>query len=97
MDLGIMATSAVACRGSKMHGKGYAMALAGEGVKLIIIGRGKEALKATAEEIRSTSRATVNMPLTTIATDTATDIATEAGCNLALAASPKRDFIVNIA
>ena len=52
MDLGISGTRAIVCAASKGLGKGCAMALAGEGVDLVINARGAEALEATAAEIR---------------------------------------------
>ncbi len=87
MDLGIGGKSALVCAGSKGLGKGCAMALAGEGVNLTIVARGKEALEATSDEIRSASGAKV--------TTVATDITTEAGRQQALAACPEPDIIVN--
>ena len=87
MDFGIMGKNALVCAGSKGLGKGCAVALAGEGVNLTIVARGKEALEATADEIRSASGAKVTI--------VATDIATEAGRKQALAACPEPDMIVN--
>ena len=87
MDLGIGGKSALVCAGSKGLGKGCAMALAGEGVNLTIVARGKEALEATSDEIRSASGAKV--------TTVATDITTETGRQQVLAACPEPDIIVN--
>ena len=53
MDLGIKGKTALVCAASKGLGKGCAMALAREGVNLVITARGKEALEATADEIRN--------------------------------------------
>ena len=48
MDLGIAGKSALVCAASKGLGKGCAVGLAREGVNVIIIARGAEALEATA-------------------------------------------------
>jgi len=87
MDFGIKGKSALVCAGSKGLGKGCAIALAGEGVNLTIVARGKEALEATAAEIRSACAVDV--------ATVAADIATEAGREQALAACPEPDIIVN--
>src|SRR5512145_1220012 len=87
MDLGIKGRSALVCAASKGLGKGCAMALAREGVNLTIIARGREALEATAEEIRKATGVKV--------TAVATDIVTEEGRRAALAACPNPDILVN--
>lgn len=53
MDLGIAGRTAIVCAGSKGLGRGCAMALAGEGVNLVVNGRDPDALAATAAEIRT--------------------------------------------
>jgi 3-oxoacyl-[acyl-carrier protein] reductase len=87
MDLGIKGKNALVCAASKGLGKGCAMALAREGVNLVITARGKEALEATAAEIRKATGAKV--------TAVAGDITTEEGRKAALAACPKPDILVN--
>ncbi|WP_395677751.1 SDR family oxidoreductase [Inquilinus sp.] len=87
MDLGLTGRKALVCAASKGLGKGCALALAREGVDLVITARGAEALEATAEEIRRATGATV--------TAVAGDIATEAGRQAALAACPQPDILVN--
>ena len=87
MDLGIRGKTALVCAASKGLGKGCAMALAGEGVNLVITARGKDALEATAEEIRKATGAKV--------TTVAGDITTEEGRKAALAACPDVDILVN--
>ena len=87
MDLGIKGKTALVCAASKGLGKGCAQALAREGVSLVITARGKEALEATAEEIRKSTGAKV------IAI--AGDIATPEGRAAALAACPSPDILVN--
>ena len=57
MDLGIKGRWALVCAASKGLGRGCALALAGEGVNLVITARGAEALEATAAELRKFGRA----------------------------------------
>ena len=87
MDMGIKGRTALVCAASKGLGKGCALALAREGVNLVITARGKEALEATAAEIRRIPGATV------IAV--AGDITTPEGRAAALAACPNPDILVN--
>jgi len=87
MDLGIKGKNALVCAASKGLGKGCAMALAREGVNVVITARGKEALEATAEEIRKATGAKV--------VAVAGDITTEEGRKAALAACPGVDILVN--
>src|SRR5690606_21723653 len=87
MDLGIKGRKAIVCAASKGLGKGCAMALAQEGVDVVIIARGKEALEATAQEIRDRTGVKV------IAI--AADITTPEGRQQALAACPEPDILVN--
>ena len=87
MDLGINGKTALVCAASKGLGKGCAMSLAREGVSLVITARGKEALEATAEEIRKATGAKV--------TAVAGDITTPEGRAAALAACPQPDILVN--
>jgi len=51
MDLGIKGRKAIVCASSRGLGKGCAMALAEAGVSLVLNGRDKAALDATAEEM----------------------------------------------
>jgi 3-oxoacyl-[acyl-carrier protein] reductase len=51
MDLGIKGRTAIVCAASKGLGKGCALALAQEGVNVVITARTKSELEATAEEI----------------------------------------------
>ena len=87
MDLGIRGKNALVCAASKGLGKGCALALAREGVNLVITARGKEALEATAEEIRKATGAKV--------VAVAGDITTAEGRAQALAACPNPDILVN--
>ena len=87
MDFGIHGKTALVCAASKGLGKGCAMSLAREGVNLVITARGKEALEATAEEIRKATSVKV--------TAVAGDITTAEGRAQALKACPNPDILVN--
>jgi 3-oxoacyl-[acyl-carrier protein] reductase len=87
MDLGIRGKTAIVCAASKGLGKGCAVSLAREGVNLVITARGKEALDATAAEIRK------NFSVNVIAVDG--DITTDEGKQAALKACPAPDILVN--
>ncbi|HTS93673.1 MAG TPA: SDR family oxidoreductase [Stellaceae bacterium] len=87
MDFGIVGKTALVCAASKGIGKGCAQALAREGVNLVILARGRDALEATAEEIRRETRAKV--------TTLAVDITTAEGRQRALEACPAPDILVN--
>jgi 3-oxoacyl-[acyl-carrier protein] reductase len=87
MDLGIRGRRAIVCASSKGLGRGVAMALAREGVELVINARGRDALEATAAEIRAATGAKV--------TAIATDVTTEAGRQAVLAACPDPDILIN--
>lgn len=87
MDFGIKGRKAVVCAASKGLGKGCAMALAREGVEILITARGAEALEATADEIRAATGATVHT--------LAVDVTTMDGRAAMLAAMPDPDILVN--
>jgi 3-oxoacyl-[acyl-carrier protein] reductase len=87
MELGIAGKSALVCAASKGLGKGCAMALAREGVNLVITARGGEALEATAAEIRSR----FNVKVVAVAGD----ITTPQGRDAALKAAAAPDILVN--
>ena len=87
MDMGLKGRTALVCAASKGLGKGCALALAGEGVNLVITARGKDALEATAAEIRKASGVTV--------TTVAGDITTPEGRAAALKACASPDILVN--
>ncbi|HEX2333883.1 MAG TPA: SDR family NAD(P)-dependent oxidoreductase, partial [Burkholderiales bacterium] len=87
MDLGIRGKTALVCAASKGLGKGCAMALAREGVNLVVTARGAEALEATAAEIRKAWKVKV--------TAVAGDITTAQGREAALKAAPAPDILVN--
>lgn len=87
MDLGIRGKTALVCAASKGLGKGCAMALAREGVNVVITARGSEALEATAADIRSRFRVNV--------TAVASDITSAPGREAALKACASPDILVN--
>jgi 3-oxoacyl-[acyl-carrier protein] reductase len=88
MDLGIKGRWALVCAASKGLGKGCALALAGEGVNLVITARGDETLQATAAELRKVPGAGQVIAV-------AGDITTPEGRKAALAACPQVDILVN--
>jgi 3-oxoacyl-[acyl-carrier protein] reductase len=79
MDLGLRGKTALVCASSKGLGRGCAQALAAEGVDLVLVARGADALEATAAELRTTT----GVKVLTVATD----ITTAAGRALALDAA----------
>lgn len=87
MDLGIAGKRALVAASSKGLGKGCALALAREGVKLTILARNAGPLEATAEEIRKATGAEV--------ITVAADVTTPEGRAAALAACPEPDIVVN--
>jgi 3-oxoacyl-[acyl-carrier protein] reductase len=87
MELGIRGRTALVCAASKGLGKGCAMALAREGVNLVITARGRDELEATAAEIRSRFKIEV--------TTVIGDITTAQGREAALKAAPAPDLLVN--
>ena len=87
MDFGIRGRTALVCAASKGMGRGCAMALAQEGVNLVILARGAEALRATAQEIRDATGVKV--------TAITCDITTPEGRRLALQTCPDPDILIN--
>ena len=85
MELGIAGRTAIICAGSKGLGRGCAVALAREGVSVVIAARGVEALAATADVIRQAGG--------TVQTVQA-DVTTDAGRAALLAACPAPDILV---
>src|SRR5690242_21943723 len=86
MDFGIRGRTALVCAASKGLGRACAISLAREGVNLVITARGREALEATAAEIRKACGVKV--------TAVAGDITTDDGRRAALAACPDPDILV---
>ncbi|MHC2463401.1 short-subunit dehydrogenase [Bradyrhizobium embrapense] len=86
MDLGLKGRSAIVCAASQGLGKASAMALAREGVELVIAARRRDVLESAADEIAS---ATGNRPKPVIA-----DVTTADGRAALLAACPAPDILV---
>ncbi len=91
MDLFIQGKWALVCAASKGLGKGCAAALVREGVNVVITARGAEALGATATELRALSQAENGGEVRTVVGD----ITTTAGRDVALAACPQVDILIN--
>jgi len=87
MDLGLQGRRAIVCAASKGLGRACATALAREGVAIVITGRNREALEATARAIAQETGSDIRIA--------PGDIATEAGRAAALAACPDPDILVN--
>ena len=88
MDLGISGRHALVCAASKGLGRACAIALAAEGVNVVLTARGEEALLRTADEIR---KASPKVEVKTVVGD----ITTPAGREAALKACPKPDILIN--
>lgn len=86
MKLGIEGRWALVCAGSKGLGRACALALAAEGVNLVLNARGAEALAATAAEARALGVQVVEL---------VGDISEPAVRERALAAAPQIDILIN--
>jgi len=89
MDFQIAGRTALVCAASKGLGRACAMALAGEGVNVVINGRTEETLEATAEDIR---KAAPSVSVTTVAGDVAQQATRE---RMIEAARGEPDILVN--
>jgi 3-oxoacyl-[acyl-carrier protein] reductase len=87
MDTGLTGKRALVCAASKGLGRACALALAHEGVDLVIVARTPEPLDRTADAIRSETGVAV--------TAVAADITTPEGRAAALEACPQPDILVN--
>jgi 3-oxoacyl-[acyl-carrier protein] reductase len=87
MDMGIKGRKAIVCAASKGLGKGCAMALAMEGVDLVINARTADVLEATAAEIRKATGVKV--------TAVACDVTKPEGRTTVLQACPEPDIVIN--
>ena len=87
MDLQIAGRKAIVCGASAGLGRGAALALAREGVDLVIAARGEEKLQAAAKAIAAETGARV--------TPLAVDVTTEGGREALLAACPDPDILIN--
>ncbi len=86
MDLGIAGKWALVCGASKGLGWGCAQALAREGVNVLMVARGADALQAAAQQLREDKR----KPAETEVVCVAQDITTQAGRDAVFA--QRRDF-----
>ncbi len=84
MDLGLRGKTALVCGASKGLGRACAAALANEGVNVVLVARGVEALQATAAALQADSGSSVLA--------VAADITTEAGRHQALAAAAQLGY-----
>ncbi len=87
MDLGIAGRKAIVCASSRGLGRGCALALAQAGCDVVINGRDKARLEATAAEIRAAARGKI--------TAIAADVATAEGQAALFEACPEPDILVN--
>ncbi len=87
MDLGIAGRKAIVCASSRGLGLACAKALAEAGCEVVINGRDRDRLAATAEELRKATGAKI--------TPVAADVATADGPKALLAACPQPDILVN--
>jgi 3-oxoacyl-[acyl-carrier protein] reductase len=87
MDLGIANRKAIVCAASKGLGFACAMALAREGVRVIITGRDTASLETAAAKIRSATGASVHAA--------PGDITTQEGRSAALSLCPDPDILIN--
>lgn len=86
MDLGISGRKAIVCGASKGLGKGCAAALAREGVSVVIVARGVDALEATARELEQSASGQVR---TVVA-----DVTTADGRDKLLEICPDPDILI---
>ena len=87
MDLGIAGRKAIVCASSRGLGRACAFALAEAGCELVINGRDKEKLEATASEIRAGTGAKVAL--------VAADVSTAEGQTALFSACPEPDILIN--
>lgn len=87
MNLGIAGKTALVCGASRGLGKACAMALAGEGVDLVIVARTRDALERAGAEIARASGVKVST--------VAADLTTSAGRAAAIASCPTPDILIN--
>src|ERR1700683_4798179 len=87
MDFGLRGRRAIVCAASLGLGRACALALAGEGVDLVIAARRVGPLEATAAEIREQTKVHVET--------VAADVTTNAGRERLLAACAAPDILIN--
>jgi 3-oxoacyl-[acyl-carrier protein] reductase len=87
MDLGIAGRKAIVCASSRGLGRGCAKALAEAGCEVVINGRDRDRLMATADELHKTTGAKI-IPV-------AADVASPDGQKALFAACPEPDILIN--
>src|SRR5580698_7966547 len=87
MDLGIAGRKAIVCASSRGLGRACAMALAEAGCEVVINGRDRDRLAATADEIRQATGAKI-IPVTA-------DVASPDGQKALFDACPAPDILIN--
>src|SRR5258705_13602737 len=87
MDFGLRGRTAIVCAASMGLGRSCAVALGGEGVKLVIVARRREILEHAADEIRAATGAE------TVAVGA--DVTTQDGRDAILSACPNPDILIN--
>jgi 3-oxoacyl-[acyl-carrier protein] reductase len=94
MDLGLRGKAALVCASSKGLGRGCAQALAAEGVDLVLVARGGEALEATAAALRQASGVQVLAVAADITTEPGRARALDAAASLRHGAPGAFDIVV---
>jgi 3-oxoacyl-[acyl-carrier protein] reductase len=94
MDLGLKGKAALVCASSKGLGRGCAQALAAEGVDLVLVARGADALEATAKQLRETTGVKVVAIAADITTDAGRRLALDAATQLRHGAPAAFDIVV---
>jgi 3-oxoacyl-[acyl-carrier protein] reductase len=87
MDLGLSGRKAIVCASSQGLGKACALALAESGVSVVVNGRNRASLEATAREIRELGKVQVTAVLA--------DVSSQEGQAALLEACPEPDILVN--
>lgn len=87
MDLGLKGRTAIVCAASQGLGKACAMALAREGVNVVIVARRRDVLGSAAHEL--------SVAVGNCVQAVAADVATKDGRDAILAACPNPDILVN--
>ena len=87
MDLGIAGRKAIVCASSRGLGRACAHHLAAAGCEVVVNGRDRDHLEATATELRALTGASI--------VAVAADVSTRAGQDALFAACPQPDILVN--
>jgi 3-oxoacyl-[acyl-carrier protein] reductase len=95
MDFGLQGKAALVCASSKGLGRGCARALAREGVDLVLVARGAQALEETAAALRAETGVKVVAVVADIATEDGRAAALDAARALRLGEPAAFDIVVN--